>query len=171
MKDFPLSLFRDTAKSIAGGILAFYLGLAGGGIIVFSGLFCNDLASWPLYLNVWLALIPYTIANLWGVLLAPILGTLLFGVIWREWNRFITAASVAILLSTTTLLCSKHNPLHNPAEAKPFMITMGLALTLLILGVAWEIMKRTLTRSPQSPPPLNSPDITRDKSRPNTQSL
>ena len=145
MNDYPLSCFTDVAKTTTGGVLSFYAGLVGGSIIVFSELLIS-FRIWGWCSVAWLALIPFTIAKLWGLLLVPALGIMLFGSIWREWNRLIIASGVAILLSTTTLYCAKYNPFTQADSAIPFIITMGIALVLFAIGVIWEIMKRRPTR-------------------------
>ena len=147
MNDYPLSCFTDVAKTTTGGVLSFYAGLVGGSIIVFSERLLS-FRMWGWCSVAWLALIPFTIAKLWGLLLAPVLGVMLFGTIWREWNRLMVASGVAILLSTTTLYCAKYNPLTQADSAVPFIITMGTALVLFASGVIWEIMKRRPTRGP-----------------------
>ena len=156
MKDFPLSCFADVAKTTVGGVLSFYAGLVGGSMIVFSERLFSA-GTWGWCLVAWLALIPYAIAHSWGLLLAPALGVLLFGAVWFEWNRLIVASVVAILLSTTTLICAKHNPLAEAESALPFLIAMGLALSILAIGATWEILKRRPARRPGSTPPAARP--------------
>ena len=150
MNDYPLSCFTDVAKTTTGGVLSFYAGLVGGSMIVFSErLFSFRIWGWCSV--AWLALIPFTIAKLWGLLLTPVLGIMLFGTIWRDWNRLIIASGVAILLSTTTLYCAKYNPFTEADSATPFIITMGIALVLFSIGVIWEIIKRRPTRGSRVP--------------------
>ncbi|MDY0148938.1 MAG: hypothetical protein RBT03_02485 [Kiritimatiellia bacterium] len=141
MNDYPLACIIGAIKTTTGGVLSFYAGLVGGSIILFSEQIFS-FTMWGWCLVAWLALIPYTIAKLWGIVLAFLLGIILIGTIWREWNRLIIFSSVAILLSTTTLYCAKYNPLTQADAALPFMITMGLALVLFAIGVTWEIIKK-----------------------------
>ena len=145
LADYPLSCFTEAARTTAGGAIAFFLGLVGGSIIVFSqGVTYSG--SWSWFLIAWLALIPFTIAKLWGLLLAPILAALLIGLVWKDWNRAICGSAVAVLLSTTTFVCARHNPFANSAIS--FFLTMGLALLILGAGIAWEILnKRSHSRS------------------------
>ena len=150
MKDYPLSCFSDVAKTTVGGVLSFYAGLVGGSIIVFfEMLFAVRIWGWCLV--AWLALIPYTLAKSWGLILVPVLGVMLMGSIWLEWNRLIVASIVAILLSITTLYCAKHNPLSESESALPFIVTMGLALIILAIGIIWEIIKRYPARRRRVP--------------------
>lgn len=144
MNDYPLSCFTAAIRTTTGGVLSYYAGLVGGSIIVFSEML-SSVSIWGWSLVAWLALIPYTIAKLWGLLLAPVLGIMLIGAIWLEWNRLIIASGVAILLSSTTLYCAKHNPFTQSDSATPFMITMGIALILFAIGVIWEFIKKRST--------------------------
>jgi len=140
---YPLSSFTEAFKSTGAGVLSFFLGLVGGSIIVLSqGInFVNNWA-WSWYLCAWIILVPYTIAKLWGLILAPILAIILHGLVWNEWNRLIGGSLVAILLSVTTFVCAKHNPFDAPDSGIKFLITMGIAVILLIVGVAWEILMK-----------------------------
>jgi hypothetical protein len=166
MNGYPLSCFSDVAKTTAGGVLSFYAGLVGGSIIVFSEMLFT-VRIWGWCLVAWLALIPYTIAKLWGLILAPILGVMLIGSIWLEWNRLIIASLVAISLSITTLYCAKHNPLAESESALPFIVTMGLALSILAIGVIWEIIQRHPPRKRRGPPQsVASPEPRRTPSQP-----
>ena len=63
---------------------------------------------------------------------------LFFGAIWLEWNRWIVASSVALLLSATAWVCMKHNPFTTTASAIPFAIASGVTLTLLLGGILYE---------------------------------
>lgn len=144
MNDYPLSCFTDALKTTTGGVLSFYAGLVGGSIIVFSERL-DYFSTWGWCLVAWIAIIPYTIAKLWGLVLAPLLGVMLLGTIWLEWNRLIVASSVAILLSATTLYCAKYNPFAEADSAIPFTVTVGIALVLFSLGVILEIIKMRST--------------------------
>jgi hypothetical protein len=139
MKDIPISCFIDAAKSTLGGVLAFLFGLFWAAVILYSENIPDTMDATWLCLA-WMALIPYTIAKLWGLLLAPILAVLFFGLIWKGWNRFLGASLVAILLSSTTLLCSKHDPFQQE-ERLPFLVTMGSAVAVCILAIIWEWLK------------------------------
>ena len=155
MKDFPLSVFSAAARSTVGGVLAFQAGLMGAGLIVFAeGL--DRASTWVWCLFSWMALIPFTIARLWGLLLAPVLVVLFYGAVWREWNRLMVAGGTALALATTTLVCARHNPLADRASAMAFLIATGLAMALIALGAALEILKiRAATR--RRPPPPRPP--------------
>ena len=156
MKDFPLSVFTDAARSTIGGVLAFQAGLTGAGLIVFAeGL--DQASTWVGCLFAWMALIPFTIARLWGLLLAPVLVVLFFGAVWREWNRLVVVGGTAIALATTTLVCARHNPLADRSSATAFLIATGVALALIALGAALEILKiRAATRRRPPHPPTDA---------------
>ena len=155
MNDEPLSSFTHAAKSTLGGILAFYAGLVGGAFILdpVAGRF----QGW--YLVAWMAILPYTIAKLWGLLLAPLLVILLYGAIWLEWNRLLIATSVAILLAATMLASLPHNPFTDP-DAWLFITKISLTAALLLLGILWEtLLKHRLIRHLRQhrPPPPEPP--------------
>ena len=151
MKDFPLSVLSAAARSTVGGVLAFQAGLTGAGLIVFAeGL--DRAGTWVWCLFAWMALIPFTIARLWGLLLAPVLVVMFFGAVWREWNRLMVAGATALALAATTLVCARHNPLADRASATAFLITTGLAMALIALGAALEILKIRAAAKPRPPP-------------------
>ncbi len=138
---YPLSCFTEALKSSGAGVLSFFLGLVGGSIIVFSqSISIFGEWTWTWYLCAWIILVPYTIAKLWGLILAPILAIILYGIVWNDWNRLIGGSSVAILLSITTFICAKHNPFKAYDSGRSFLITMGIAIILLMAGVTWEIL-------------------------------
>lgn len=141
MKDFPLSCFADAARSAAGGVLAFQVGLTGAGLIVFAeGL--NRAGTWVWCLFAWMALIPFTIARLWGLALVPVLAAIFFGAVWREWNRLMVAGGTALALATTTLVCARHNPFADGESAAAFSIAAGLAAATFALGAVLEIRRQ-----------------------------
>lgn len=156
IKDFPLSGFIAASQTALGGVLAFYMGLFSGGLIVMA----ERLRSWEALTDcsvLWLALIPYTVAKGWGLLLLPALGFLFWGVIWRDWNRLVVGSNVAILLAATTLLSAQYNPFARASSAGPFLLSMGPAVGLWLAGIVWEILKWRLTHAPKinsnTPPP------------------
>jgi hypothetical protein len=113
-KDYPISCFSDAARSTLGGVLAFFLGLVGGSLIVFSQEIAGLRFEWTAFLVAWLVLLPYTVIKLWGLLLLPLLGTILFGLVWRDWNRLICAALTAIVFSVTMRGLRTAQSLRNP---------------------------------------------------------
>jgi len=148
-KDFPLSCFSEAARTTIGGVLAFQAGLLGAGLIVFAeGL--DRANTWIWCLFAWMALIPFTIARLWGLLLAPILAAIFYGAVWREWNRLMVAGGTALALAATTLVCARHNPFADDEFPAAFLIAAGLAAATFALGAALEILKK---RAPKPPPP------------------
>jgi len=153
---YPLSSFTEAFKSTGAGVLSFFLGLVGGSIIVFSqGISIVNNWAWSWYLCAWIILIPYTIAKLWGLILAPILAIILHGLVWNEWNRLIGGSLVAILLSVTTFVCARHNPFMARDSGRSFVLTMGTAVLILIAGVTWELLlkRKNVRRSPPAGPP------------------
>lgn len=165
MKDFPLSVFSAAARSTVGGVLAFQAGLTGAGLIVFAeGL--NRTSTWVGCLFAWMALIPFTVARLWGLLLAPVLVVLFYGAVWREWNRLVVAGGTALALATTTLVCARHNPLADRASATAFLIATGVALALIALGAALEILKIRAATRRRPPPPRPPTDAAAGGSQP-----
>ena len=149
MMDFPLSVLSAAARSTVGGVLAFQAGLTGAGLIVFAeGL--DRAGTWVWCLFAWMALIPFTIARLWGLLLAPVLVVMFFGAVWREWNRFVVAGGTALALAATTLVCARHNPFADGEFPVAFLIAAGLAAATFALGAALEIPKKRAPK-PTSP--------------------
>ena len=105
-------------------------------------------STWIWCLFAWMALIPFTIVRLWGLLLAPILAAIFYGAVWREWNRPMVAGGTALALAATTLVCARQNPF---AEFRAgFLIAAGLAAATFALGAALEILKK---RTPKPTPP------------------
>ena len=148
-KDFPLSCFSEAARTTIGGVLAFQAGLLGAGLIVFAeGL--DRASTWGWCLFAWMALIPFTIVRLWGLLLAPILAAIFYGAVWREWNRLMVAGGTALALAATTLVCARHNPFADGEFPAAFLIAAGLAAATFALGAALEIPKK---RAPKPTPP------------------
>jgi len=133
-KDFPLSCFRAGAQSVLGGVLAFYLGLVGGSMIVFAAQWGSLRMEWPFYLVAWLFLLPYTVAKLWGLALLPVLAVMLYGLVVKEWNRWVGAALVALAFSGTVLVCLRLNPFESREPVLPFILTLGTALIVLLAG-------------------------------------
>jgi len=136
-KDYPISCFSDGACSALTGVLAFYLGLVGGSIIFFAEKSGHLGTEWGLYAVAWIFLIPYTIAKLWGIALLPFLGVMLYGLVMKEWNRWVGASLIAIVFSSTVLFCSGFHSLECRETALPFILTMGSALLVLFLGSIW----------------------------------
>ncbi len=147
MNDYPLSAYREAAKTTVGGVLAFLLGLVGGSILVFSNLLPNP-GSWPWFLVAWIILVPITIAKLWGLILAPFLGFVLYGLIWREWNRLISSCAIALVFAATVLLSRGFNPFADPDRIL-YRGTLGLFICLLLAGLLWEWTRyRLAARTP-----------------------
>ena len=150
-KDFPVSCFAAGARSTLGGALAFFAGLVGGTLIVLAsevgGLQFFRLAC----LVGWMVLLPYTVARLWGLLLLPFLGVMLYGLIWRDWNRLAGAALVAIALSATVLVSARKNPFETPESGLAFGLAMGAALLFLFSGIMRERARQRPARRPERP--------------------
>ncbi len=141
MKDYPLTAFTEGTKSALGGVIAFLLGLAGGTLLLTSsGLIGNG--PWLWYFIAPIGILPYTIARLWGLLLAPILGVIFLGLIWMDWNRIVCGSLVALLYATTTLICAKHNPFIDGNTANSFLALLACAFMILFAGIAWEWKQR-----------------------------
>lgn len=141
MNKDPLEIFADAIGSTAGGVVAFFGGLFWGSVIVFAQQVdaSHDL-SWLMV--AWLVLIPYAIANVWGLLLVPFLGAMLVGLIWRDWNRLPSAAGIAVVYAGLVLLSAEHNPFDDPVSARNFSLTMGSAILILLVS----LLGRRLTR-------------------------
>ena len=134
-KDFPISCFTAGARSAFGGVLAFYLGLVGGSVIVFAADWGSLRTEWALYFTAWLFLLPYTVARIWGLALLPFLAGLLYGLVVKDWNRWISASLVAIAFSGTVLVCMPFNPFESREPVLPFVLTMGAAFLVLFTGI------------------------------------
>ncbi len=152
MENHPLSTFFEVVESTAGGAIAFCLGLAGGSTIVWEpfvslhsrGGVWGPVARWHLmdhwFIMIvgWIGLVPYTVGELWGLLLLPALMVIFYGLFWKDWNRLICASTIAILLAATGLLSMSHHLFDDWA----IPIKMGIAVLLLTLGIGWELLKR-----------------------------
>lgn len=146
MNDYPLSAYREAAKTTIGGTLSFLFGLVGGSIIVFAELLQKP-GAWPWFLVAWIVLVPTTIAKLWGLLLAPFLGIMLYGLIWREWNRLISASAIALAFAVIVWLSHGFNPFAE-LDRVLYRGMFGLFACLLLAGILWEWLRyRLATRT------------------------
>ncbi len=143
MKDYPLSIFIEAAKTTLGGAVTFYMGMVYGSVIVFTqGISLPS--RWEWYAVGWMLLLPYTIAKLWGLFLAPFLGIMLIGLLWKEWSRIISFSLIAIVFSIITLVSAKHNPFESKTSAIRFGVSMGIAVVLLFGGVYLERTRKVV---------------------------
>ena len=150
--DFPVSSLLAGARSTIGGVLAFFAGLVGGTLIVLAAEAGGLQFFKPACLVGWMVLIPFAVARLWGLLLLPFLGVMLYGLVWRDWNRLVGAALVAIALSAATLLSARKNPFETPESGLAFGLALGAAVLLLFSGIAWERARQRPARRPAKTP-------------------
>jgi len=121
--------------------VTFFLGLILGAAIVFSqGIYTPN--NWLWYCIAWLILIPYTIAKVWGLILAPILAILFIGLVWYDWNRLIGLGTVALLTALTVFISAKRNPFTESGSFVEFISLSGVCVVLVATGAAIEIFKK-----------------------------
>ena len=151
MNDDPLSYFVEAAKTTTAGVCSFVTGLIGGSIIADLQSYHTSETFWLCFVT-WPLLIVYTIAHLWGLLLTPFLAIMFYGLIWKGWNRLVGASAIAIASATTWLLCKEINPFRNFKDGIIFCISMGVPISLLLIGVYMEKRgERPTTRGSLSP--------------------
>jgi len=110
----------------------------GGSGIVFSAEAGPLLTEWPLYPVAWLFLLPFAIASFWGLALPPFLAVMFYGLVLKEWNRWIGASLIAIAFSGTVLIGFDYNPFTTREPILPLALTLGTALLILLAGSLWS---------------------------------
>lgn len=140
MRDYPLSSFTGGAKAAIGGVGAFVAGLIGGTITATLQSYYTAEDLWMCLAN-WPLLVIYTLAHLWGLLLLPFLAFMFYGLVWREWNRFVGIGGITIASAITWLLCTHHNPFATVADTITFSISMTLAISFVTTGLVYEKRK------------------------------
>lgn len=138
VKDFPLSVFAAAARTTLGGAGAMLAGLVLGSAIVFS----EGAHSWWWYATAWIVLIPYTVANVWGLLLVPILGAVLIGLIWYDWNRAAGIGFVALALAAAVFLSAGYNPFREHHSLARFLLLSATAVVLIVAGMVIEAVRK-----------------------------
>jgi len=134
MKDYPLSCFAGGAKSAVGGVSAFVAGMIGGTITA-TLLSYHTSEELLLCLVNWMMMIVYTLTHLWGLLFVPFLAIMFYGLVWKEWNRFVGIGVITIATTATWLLCKQKNPFQNLTDGITFSISMTLAVGFIIIGI------------------------------------
>ncbi|NCA82561.1 MAG: hypothetical protein EOM72_07400 [Opitutae bacterium] len=141
-KDFPLSCLWEGSCSTLGGVLAFFAGMVGGTLIVAAQAGSILQGDGAAYLIGWMFLVLRAMADLRGLVLLPFLGIMLFGLVWRDWNRLAGAALVALVLAGISFLTADCNLFAEPESTRRLALTAGPAVLLLLAGLAREIWAR-----------------------------
>ncbi len=137
MDNHPLSTVFEAARTTAGGVFTFGLGVIGGtALAIFIAL--HDFGPWYWYPFATLFLVPYAIHKLWGLLLMPLYGLIFYGLVWNGWNRFICFSVLAIATSLVMLLSFEKNPFSDWGTAVRFLIVEGVLGGVLVAGVLVE---------------------------------
>ena len=137
-EDDHLSAIRAGARGAFGAAVAFLGGITAGtaaAVFVKEGV---GLAAWGLLIAP-LVLVPYSIGELWGLLLLPIYGAMFYGLVWRDWNRLV-GASVLALATATALLVSLGG---GPFRAGSFgRLAIAYAGMLIALSVSVAVQRK-----------------------------
>lgn len=154
---YPLQGFHDATRSLGSGLLAFFLGLMWGTIILLPVNSPDALKEWPMLLLIAIFGVLYNLYAhwVWGLVQLITLVVFFYGLIWREWNRVIGMTSVALISTAVTWATAEDRSLDFSRES---LITLGLVLltaVVLALAVAWE---RRQTCAPEPLFPKREPN-------------
>lgn len=145
-KDYPISCLWEGSRSTFGGVLAFFAGMVGGTLIVAAQNGSILQGDGSAYWIGWMFLVLRAMADLRGIVLLPFLGIMLFGLVWRDWNRPAGAALIALALAGISFLTESCNPFAEPESTRRLALAAGPAVLLLLAGLAREIWARQRLR-------------------------
>ena len=135
MENYPLYAIRDGARTTAGGVFTFVLGVFGGTAFALFITF-HHFGPWYWYPFATVFLVPYAMQTLWGLLLLPLYGVVFYGLVWCEWNRVLCFSMLAMATSLAMLISFQENPFSDSGTGARFLIVEGV-LGVLLVTSAW----------------------------------
>lgn len=134
MKPDSLSGMASGAKTVIGGVLAFYLGLILGTMLLMFHLGLGY-PHWSFLLVGWAVCLFSLLGTFTGLLFLLLIGWTLVGLVWGEWNRFIGCILTAMLLITGMCVHTGLNPLDSATPILFFSATGTMSLVLLLAAL------------------------------------
>lgn len=142
MKDGLITALTQGGRTTAGGVAACWAGL--------TWAYAIATGQWPWELSavewgggwigvMWMAMLVAMLRplSLWpGFLVLPLVVAMLYGAVWREWNRWIVAGVLAALAGLPVLFEMKNSADYGELSATLTLMPLAVAATLF--GIAQE---------------------------------